>query len=394
MRFHIITSIFLVLATQALAQPLTATDGEPGDAFGTAVATDGSIIVVGAPGVDVDGKEDQGAAYIFARRRGTWQLQAMLTSADGGAGDEFGHAVAISRGTIVVGAPFSSAGDEPLAGAVHVFRRQSGVWRQVGKYWASDARAGAQFGFSVATDGNRIVVGSPWAHVDFDPMGNFLQGAAYVYSRQESGWLEEAKLSAGLPIRWSQFGWSVGISNRHIAIGSPARLDYSGAVHVFEKTGQNWQPSGELNPGWGVNGSNTGYAVATHGNLLAIGVPYDSLTSPRIVGAVHFYRNRHSWQQDTALAASTDRRNDWFGAAIALSGARMVAAAPQVNEAYLFSRDAAGSWEKTASFLPEHEGPWFGGSVALAGNLVAIGHGSAEVNGDVNRGAVIVEMID
>ena len=47
----------------------------------------------------------QGSAYVFVRSGGVWSQQQKLLAADAAADDTFGHSVAISGETVVVGAP-------------------------------------------------------------------------------------------------------------------------------------------------------------------------------------------------------------------------------------------------------------------------------------------------
>jgi len=65
---------------------LTAGGGEPEDWFGCSVAAGPDVIVAGAPGVDVGGRENEGAAYVFYRDEGgtgNWGAVVRLTAADG-----------------------------------------------------------------------------------------------------------------------------------------------------------------------------------------------------------------------------------------------------------------------------------------------------------------------
>jgi FG-GAP repeat protein len=48
---------------------------------------------------------DSGAAYVFVRDGSNWIQKAYLKASNTGAYDIFGYSVAVSRGTIVVGAP-------------------------------------------------------------------------------------------------------------------------------------------------------------------------------------------------------------------------------------------------------------------------------------------------
>src|SRR5690606_8806018 len=99
---------------------LTAADGAHGDLFGQSVAFDGDTALIGAPGVDVNGQQDQGAAYVFTRTGDGWVERQKLLAPDGAARHEFGLAVALAGDTAVVGSR--------TANSVYVFGRQDGQW--------------------------------------------------------------------------------------------------------------------------------------------------------------------------------------------------------------------------------------------------------------------------
>jgi len=144
---------------------LTASDAQTADFFGDSVAVSGDTAVVGADLEDAGG-DDAGAAYVFQRDQGgvdNWGEVRKLTASDAQAGDRFGIRVAASGDTAVVGAYLESAGGE-FAGAAYVFQRNEGGadnWGEAKKLTASDAQAGAVFGFSVAVSGDTAVVGAP-----------------------------------------------------------------------------------------------------------------------------------------------------------------------------------------------------------------------------------------
>ena len=78
--------------------------------FGESVAIGDGTIVVGAK-VTQKGS-DSGSVYLFEKSSSgdasSWTQVAKLTADDGAAGDDFGKSVAISDGTIVVGAPVTT----------------------------------------------------------------------------------------------------------------------------------------------------------------------------------------------------------------------------------------------------------------------------------------------
>jgi hypothetical protein len=190
---------------------LTASDGSEFDELGSSVALSGNTIAVGAPQATVGANFDQGAVYVFSEGGSGWAdatQTAKLTASDGSADDRFGSSVAISGGTIVVGAPDATVGGNANQGAGYVFVKPASGWAnatQTGKLTASDGAAGDGFGSSVAISGNTVVAGAPGATVN----SNFLQGAAYVFVTPGSGWAnatQTAKLTASDGAAEDNFG--------------------------------------------------------------------------------------------------------------------------------------------------------------------------------------------
>ena len=92
-----------------------ASNAQAGDLFGSAVAVSGDSVVVGAnregsnaTGVNGDGANNgsfnSGAAYVFHRDGTSWTQHAYLKSSNPGYNDRFGNTVAVSSGTVIVGA--------------------------------------------------------------------------------------------------------------------------------------------------------------------------------------------------------------------------------------------------------------------------------------------------
>ena len=157
---------------------LAASDGAIVDRFGYSVAIDGDTVVVGAIDND-DGGSESGAAYVFRTTDG-WDthIELKLMAADAAANDNFGYSVAINGNTVVVGAVQVDNGG---TGATYVFRTTDGgdTYGQVAKLTAADAAASDRFGTSVAIDGNTIVVGAYYK--------NSSEGAVYVFRTSDGG---------------------------------------------------------------------------------------------------------------------------------------------------------------------------------------------------------------
>ena len=122
---------------------LKASNTGAGDRFGDSVAIAGDTLVVGATSeasnaTGVNGNQSDnsasgsGAAYEFARSGSTWSQQNYLKASNTDASDRFGHPVATSGATVVVGALFEASNatginsdqadnSAVLSGAVYVF---------------------------------------------------------------------------------------------------------------------------------------------------------------------------------------------------------------------------------------------------------------------------------
>ena len=237
--------------------------------------------------------------YVFARNAGVWSQQAYVKPSGVGVtqvGDNFGISVAISGDTIVVGAdgedssttgidstPNESAA---IAGAAYVFTRSAGVWSQqaylkpavVGTTQVSD-----EFGWSVAVDGDVVVVGaygegSSTTGINSSP--NELApgaGAAYVFRRNAAVWSQEAYLkpaAVGTTQANDHFGYSVSVSGDTVVVGAPEEdsstvgvnstplegASDSGAAYVFIRNGGVWSQQAYLKPPVkGSTQSGTGY---------------------------------------------------------------------------------------------------------------------------------------
>jgi len=90
--------------------------GSNGDDFGRSITHDGNVLVVGAPGTD----SDEGKVYVFERNENTraWNHTITLDNPES-AVDLFGAAVALDGHLLAVGAP----GTGNQQGRAHVFRR-------------------------------------------------------------------------------------------------------------------------------------------------------------------------------------------------------------------------------------------------------------------------------
>ena len=182
--------------------------------YGEAVAVSGDVVVVGAR--DQSGG---GRAYVYRRTGSAWNLEATLTPSAPNPSDPFdwfGSSVAIDGNVVVVGALFDDTPEGSDAGSAYVFRWNGSTWVQEG-HLLGDPTTGPSdnVGESVSVSGDLIVVGAPDAFS--------ASGRAFVYRRTGSAWAFEAQLAASDATNNAWFGREVAVSGDRIVAGSYPR---------------------------------------------------------------------------------------------------------------------------------------------------------------------------
>jgi len=274
---------------------------------------------------------------------------------------------------------------------------------QLEKLLGSDPAAGDYFGFAVSIDGDRALVGAP-----HDSELALEAGAAYVFERQASGhWLQTAKLQASDAAAYHYFGRAVSLSRDHALIGAyshdgvgapPGPTPDSGAAYVFECTNGRWSEAARLLDPVAEAGDNFGFAVSISSDHALVGAPRDDAGGAN-AGAAHAFRRTSSgWQHVSTLLASNGAAGDRFGFAVSVHNQRGLIGAlghahygAYSGAAYVFQRDALGTWTEHSILLPSdgEPGEQFGRAVALTDATIAVGAPIANHAG-AHSGAVYV----
>lgn len=308
--------------------------------------------------------------------------------------DTFGESVALSAdgGTLAIGASRESSNatginglqsnnDVQNSGAVYVFTRSGGKWRQQAYIKASNTGAFDEFGTSISlsADGNTLAVGawyeaSSSTGINGGPAAQandsaVRAGAVYVFARTISivgrTWAQQAYVKASNARADDLFGHNVALSgdgstlavgayweaSNHTGVtrGAPADANNlaseSVAVYVFARTtnflGSTWAQQAYVKASNTGVGDIFGYRVALSqdGNTLAVGAPGESSNPTGITsgaaaeanyasvysGAVYVFVRRTgvigtTWSQQALLKASNTGVGDGFGGSLALSG--------------------------------------------------------------------------
>ncbi len=255
---------------------LVSPNAQSWDWFGASLAASsgGGRVVVGAPSEDGDATDDRlldsGAVYVFRRDPDAWQAEARLAPQHPEFMERFGHSVAISGDTIVVGAPYHegnpqspdadlSSASLPSSGAAYVFQRRQGAWRQVARLKAPDAHEGDWFGEKVAVEGSTIAVGAPGCP---GPSGPTEDGAVYLFTLVNGTWKFEQRIASPTPERLKHFGLQVVMQDHNLVVGAPGGA--AGSVHLYRDDTGRWQHVLQL------DGSGYGHGIAIDDTRLVV----------------------------------------------------------------------------------------------------------------------------
>jgi len=319
---------------------IQADDGAETDFFGRSVAIDGDTAIVGAWQHDPSGVTNVGAAYIFTRSGSTWTQQAKLTPSDGVSQDMFGYSVAIEGDTVVVGSRDHHTSNVINSGAAYIFTRSGSTWTEQAKLGASDPAVSGFFGYGVAIEGDTVVV-SAWRQ------DNEL-GAVYVFVTSDGGstWTQQAKLRSSDIGSGDRFGSAIGISGDTIGVGAylhdPSGLSNAGAAYIFTRSGSTWTQQAKLTASDAEADDNFGFGgLGISGDTVVIGAIEESTTATDAGAAYIFTRSGSTWTQQAKIQANDAAADDNFGESIDIGDGVIVVTARNADPSGLSGAGAA-----------------------------------------------------
>lgn len=372
-------------------QKLTADDGDSGDFFSAvSFSADGGTALIGAWGDEDPHGLDAGSAYVFEQSNGEWTQQQKLTPDDGERGDWFGFVVSLASdgATALIGAPEKGDPNGEFAGSAYVFTRNGGDWTQQQKLTPDSGGSQNQFGvdLSLSGDGTTALIGADGMGLPNDDN----DGAAYVFTRNDGGWIQEQKLIPDDGASYDVFGFRLSLSGDGttaligaITEQSPAQNPaFAWSVYAFTRNGGEWAQQQKLIPD-GRNTQNpeiTDMSVSDDGTTAFIGGFEKGGTNSDVSGSAYvFTRSGGEWIQQQNLILDDGDLENQFGLQMSLSGDGTTALigipdeedpnGKRAGAAYVFSR-SGGEWTHRQKLSSDDGGPQdhFGWSVSLSGD--------------------------
>lgn len=365
-------------------QVLFASDPTVEDYFGYAVATDGSTVMVGAIYDDQMVSPyygNAGSVRVFEPSGGLWtEVDRLVPQSEINSG-YFGASIAIDGDTAVIG----SYGRDYKIGAAYVFVKETGVWVEQAKLEDTDPQQFDSFGYSVAIDGDTVVVG---AYLDdFVTGSDDDRGSISVFTRSGATWLLEQKLTLASQLDGDWFGFRVAVEGDTLVASAleagTGHPDGNGSVYVFTRTGSYWAEGQKLNGSGGADDRNFGNGIQLSGGTLVIGSPRTDHSGLDNAGAVYvFTESGGVWTETQKMTASDAADDGGLGNSVALAGDRMIVGADiasprgvyRAGEAYVFENDG-GAWverHRLVADSPESEAR-LGFSIAGTQEIAVVG---------------------
>ena len=290
--------------------------------------------------------------------------------------DQFGFSVALSGNLVLIGAPQDDTQGENI-GQAHLFDVTTGDLLHT--FDDPTPTTADNFGFSVALDGDRVVIGAP----NDDTQGTSI-GQAHLFDARTGDLLQtfdDPTVGPGpRPISFDQFGSSVAVSGERVLIGAPfddTKGDNVGQAYLFDAT------TGDLIDTYDDPNPHVerfmddlfGAAVALDGDFALVGTPRDQTEGPR-VGQAHVFDATSG-----ALQQTLDDPTPWvggqFGTSVALDAGRALVGALTDSvrtgeQAHLFAARTGTLLTTFQNSLPSVDNG-FGVAVGINGDLTLIG---------------------
>lgn len=275
------------------------------DFFGTSVAVEGDIVVIGATDDDEFGASS-GAVYIFDAATGK-QVHKLVPEL----GTEFayfGNSVGICDSKVVIGA----RGDTLhgfRTGKAYIFDANTG--EQLLEIIPDDSQRGQSFGQSVAINKTVVVVGATGENENGTGAG-----AAYLFDVSTGQQLMKIQPDDAAEKDW--FGNSAALGATRALVGARRDDDNgadSGSVYVFDI--ENGQQLMKLLPDDGEAGESFGTAISIHGRIAIIGAGY-ATESGLHAGSAYFF-DISTGKQLRKIVPADGSAEDLFGISVSLS---------------------------------------------------------------------------
>ena len=300
-----------------------------GSFFGQAVAISSDAMFIGKYGVtSPSGKTRAGMVYVYKKENADWVLTDSILSPLDEIGICFGYRLATDGKRLVVGASESFVTTRTKDGFVSVYvKNDAGKWvAEQEVIRPKEKREAALWGSAIAIDGDVMAVGSS----NYKNGTIASAGTAQIFERSANG-VWEQKLD-NTPTEKARMGRTVAVHGNKVVLAS---LDLGG--FVYEKENGEWVEKDRLDLISTVNY----YGLSLENNTIMAG----DYTNKKVI--VYERNDQGKWERKQELT-EPDGLNS-FGINIILKGDAALITTNNMGTCFLFTKDNTGKWQQTAN---------------------------------------------
>ena len=354
--------------------------------FGTTVALDGNELIVGEPNTSFRG----GSVYIYGRTAEGWRQTQRLTAPDSAPEDGFGSVVARDGNLLLVGQKLGPIHlyEKGANGWQHAGELNGRGTEGLDPGCQQYGYCGTDFGVTLAVEGDWLLIGNPGEipqrRRGQEETPEAPEGVVYVYQRAADGsWNEETALQSRNAMSGDRFGQTIEMHDGLALIGAPGWSDhYSGLEAVgqvaqFELQDGMWVETGWI-PFFSESAAAFGSSMSLHRTELLVGAPGVN----RSRGAVYAYERQEdgSWEPMRTFRLTDGEVGDRFGSGIAHADGAIWIGAPtqrdnEIGSTWVFDIDADGVTSDTPRRIQLDdtvERDWFGNAIYADGDMVIV----------------------
>lgn len=279
------------------------------------------------------------------------------------------------------------------------------------------------FGDGVAISNGYAIIGAKFNNYD-ENEENYVRdaGAAYVYETDEFGsWTEVQKITEPVRDSYNYFGQVLAMDGDFAVVGvvgaqDPMSGNQDGLAYIYERNaGGIWEYKQTLVASGSIDdGMDFGYAVDISGDYLIVSALYDGYDENgdnyiSDAGAAYIFERNASgvWNEVKKIVAG-DRDNEvyYFGESVAISGNYIAIGAPeaaslaedgitlleQTGAVYLYERNLSGEWNEVSKLVASDrdEYDYMGYTIDLDGETLVVGNENKGIGSESQEGVVYV----
>lgn len=295
-------------------------NGEANDRFGTDVALENDLLIVGSKQRDLNPlstEDNQGSAYIYRKNGTNWNFETILESDIALIGQKCGCTVAVKNALV-----YMACGGDSVAGSVHVFQYSSSTWSRITKINSPDGQINDGFGNAIAIDNNYVVLAAD------------IQQVVYIYRKVGNSLAFEKKLTGDVPTPYLYFGKSLSLSDNRLVVGTEGSLVGGGFAYIYSKNDSGWFEETKLSTPHSTpsNDLTFGRVVLLTQKVLFVSSPEAKLNGTK-KGSTYIYKLvNETWDLQVTWIPSVLNANDYFGCDLAYVSNVLVAGASRADD--------------------------------------------------------------